>query len=226
MKRGYTVGEYREMMGRINEIVPGCAVSSDFIVGFCGETDEEFETSVQLVEDCRFKNSFIFKYSPRPGTKAHEHLDDDVPEMVKRERNARLLELQTVICEEDNAGFIGRTVEVLVEGPSKTTRKQLKRQQSDTASHPVPGVDLADDGESGGNLVPLETPELTSSDGGPLQLVGRTDCDRIVVFDGNPRLAGTLATISVDDCTATTLIGRIVTREVQHVPVLELPVVS
>ncbi|MEE3283324.1 MAG: TRAM domain-containing protein, partial [Planctomycetota bacterium] len=61
--------------------------------------------------------------------------------------------------------------------------------------------------------------------GGPIQLVGRTDCDRIVVFDGNPRLAGTLASISVDDCTATTLIGRIVTREIQHAPVVELPVV-
>ena len=226
MKRGYTVGEYREMMDRINEIVPGCAVSSDFIVGFCGETDEEFETSLKLVEDCRFKNSFIFKYSPRPGTKAHEHLVDDVPEAVKRERNARLLDLQTVICEEDNAEFIGRSVEELVEGPSKTTQKRLKRQQSEIPTHPVPGVELVDDDESGRDLVSLETSGPPSDHGGPLQLVGRTDCDRIVVFDGNPRLAGSLATISVDDCTATTLIGRIVTREVQHALVLELPVVS
>ena len=72
MKRGYTVEEYREMMARIRETVPDCAVSSDFIVGFCGETEESFEKSMDLVRECRFKNSFIFKYSPRPGTKADE----------------------------------------------------------------------------------------------------------------------------------------------------------
>ena len=223
MKRGYTVGEYREMMGRINETVPGCAVSSDFIVGFCGETDEDFEASLRLVEECRFKNSFIFKYSPRPGTKADDRLADDVPESVKRERNARLLEAQTVICEEDNAEFIGQTVDVLVEGPSKMAQKQQKRQPA-VAPHPVPGVELAEDDADG--VVALETPaESSGSVGGPIQLVGRTDCDRIVVFDGNPRLAGSLAAISVGDCTATTLIGRIVTREVQHAAVVELPVV-
>ena len=187
MKRGYTVAEYREMMGRISEIVPGCAVSSDFIVGFCGETDEDFEASLRLVEECRFKNSFIFKYSPRPGTKADDRLDDDVPESVKRERNARLLEAQTVICEEDNAGFIGQTVDVLVEGPSKMAQKQRKRQPS-VAPHPVPGVELAEDDADG--VVALETPgESSAPVAGPIQLVGRTDCDRIVVFDGNPRLA-------------------------------------
>ncbi|MCY2963128.1 MAG: tRNA (N6-isopentenyl adenosine(37)-C2)-methylthiotransferase MiaB, partial [Planctomycetota bacterium] len=67
MKRGYTVEEYREMMARIRETVPGCAVSSDFIVGFCGESDESFQKSADLLRECRFKNSFIFKYSPRPG---------------------------------------------------------------------------------------------------------------------------------------------------------------
>ncbi len=221
MKRGYTVEEYREMMARISETVPGCAVSSDFIVGFCGETDQDFQASVQLVEECRFKNSFIFKYSPRPGTMADSNLEDDVPEAVKRERNARLLELQTAICEEDNAGFIGRTVEVLVEGPSKTARKRLKRQQPETPQHPVPGVEIDSEGDG--------TPETLAPGpfgAGPLQLVGRTDCDRIVVFDGNPRLAGSLANISIDDCTATTLIGRIVTREVRHTPLVELPIVG
>jgi tRNA-2-methylthio-N6-dimethylallyladenosine synthase len=228
MKRGYSVDQYREMMGRINEIVPGCSVSSDFIVGFCGETDQEFELSVGLVEECRFKNSFIFKYSPRPGTKADERLVDDVPESVKRERNARLLEVQTAICEEDNALLIGREVEVLVEGPSKMSQKRMKREQL-TIPHPVPGVELAE--ESDVDVVSLETPALSENPqspdpvAGPIQLVGRTDCDRIVVFDGNPRLAGSLSSISVDDCTATTLIGRIVTREVQHAALVELPVV-
>jgi len=202
-------------------------VSSDFIVGFCGESDQEFEASVRLVEECRFKNSFIFKYSPRSGTKADDRLDDDVPEAQKRERNARLLEVQTAICEEDNALFIGRSVEVLVEGLSKMTLKQQKRQHRGTP-HPMPGVELSE--ESDVDLVSLEPgPVPENAEGsdplaGPIQLVGRTDCDRIVVFNGNPRLAGSLASISVEDCTATTLIGRIMTREIQHAPMIELPV--
>jgi tRNA-2-methylthio-N6-dimethylallyladenosine synthase len=119
MKRGYTVEEYREMMGRIRELLPQAAVSSDFIVGFSGETEDEFKQTVNLVRECRFKNSFIFKYSVRPGTKAAERLPDDVPEDVKRRRNNELLKLQDAISEEDNQHFLGRSVDVLVEGPSK-----------------------------------------------------------------------------------------------------------
>lgn len=183
MKRGYTVADYREMMSRIREIVPGCAVSSDFIVGFCGETDESFRKSMELIEECRFKNSFIFKYSERSGTKAHERFPDDVPEDVKRARNNEMLALQNSISEEDNAEFIGRVVDVLVEGPSKSAAKAASRE---------PGSPLAE------------------------QLMGRSDCDRIVVFDGNARLAGSLTRVRVEDCTATTLIGSIVTHEIQH----------
>ena len=72
MKRGYTVEEYREMLARTREWIPGVAVTSDFIVGFCGETDEEFQLTMDLVRESRFKNSFIFKYSERPGTKGAE----------------------------------------------------------------------------------------------------------------------------------------------------------
>ena len=198
MKRGYTVEEYREMMGRIRATMPDCAVSSDFIVGFCGEGEASFQKSMDLVRECRFKNSFIFKYSPRPGTKADGLLPDDIPEAVKRRRNNELLALQNEISEEDNAGFIGRQVEVLVEGLSK---QAAKGQES-----------------GGGGQEPDE--------GAPVQLVGRTMCDRIVVFDGNPRLAGTLANISVHDCTGTTLIGSIVTREYQHGTSSLLPVLA
>ncbi len=124
MKRGYTVDDYRGMMQRIGEHLPGAAVSSDFIVGFCGETDGEFQQTVELVRECRFKNSFIFKYSERPGTKAAERLPDDVPNGVKQRRNNQLLAVQNEISEELNQQFLGRTVEVLVEGPSKTARKR------------------------------------------------------------------------------------------------------
>ena len=192
MKRGYTVAEYREMMQRINETVPGCAVSSDFIVGFSGETDESYLKSVEAVKEFRFKNSFIFKYSPRPGTSAFNRLPDDVPEDVKRHRNNELLAIQNQISGEDNTDFIGRRVEVLVEGLSKAAVKS-----DDEAS---------------------QSPAR--------QLVGRTDCDRIVVFDGNPRLAGSLAEVAVYDCTSTTLIGEIVTREHQHGPSSLLPILG
>ncbi len=182
MKRGYTTEHYREMMQRIQEIIPECAVSSDFIVGHPGETEGSFEKSMDSIREYRFKNSFIFKYSERPGTKAHERLADDIPDKTKKRRNNEMLALQNEISEEDNAEFIGRQVEVLVEGISKTEAKKND----------------------------------TTSTLGPKQLMGRTRCDRIVVFNGNPRLAGTLAKINVEDCTQTTLMGSIITREVQH----------
>jgi tRNA-2-methylthio-N6-dimethylallyladenosine synthase len=123
MKRGYTVQQYREMMQQIREVVPDAAVSSDFIVGFCGEMEEDFQQTVDLVRDCRFKNSFIFKYSQRPGTKGADLLADDVPWEVKQRRNHELLAIQNAISEEDNRRFLGRTEAVLVEGPSKKSAR-------------------------------------------------------------------------------------------------------
>jgi tRNA-2-methylthio-N6-dimethylallyladenosine synthase len=158
--------------------VPGYAVTSDFIVGFCGETEEDFEQTIALVEECRFKNSFIFKYSERPGTKGAELYPDDVPEDIKRRRNNELLEIQNRISEEDNQAFLGRTVEVLVEGPSKDARK-----------HAEPDSPL-------------------------VQLVGRTHCDRIVVFEGNRRQIGELIPIAIYDANAHTLFGQVVTQHV------------
>jgi tRNA-2-methylthio-N6-dimethylallyladenosine synthase len=119
MKRGYTIADYMEMFERIETILPHATVSSDFIVGFCGETEEDFQKSVDLVERCRFKNSFIFQYSVRPGTKASERLEDDIPREVKARRNNELLAMQDKVAKEDNLKLIGETVQVLVEGPSK-----------------------------------------------------------------------------------------------------------
>ena len=124
MKRGYTVEEYREMLARIHAAIPQPAVTSDFIVGFCGETEDDFRQTVELVRAARFKNSFIFKYSARPGTKAAELYPDDIPEEVKRRRNNELLAVQNAICAEDNRPYLGRTVEILVEGPSKAARQE------------------------------------------------------------------------------------------------------
>jgi tRNA-2-methylthio-N6-dimethylallyladenosine synthase len=119
MKRMYTVSEYREMLGRIRERVPGAAVSSDFIVGFCGETDESFQKSMTLIEESKFKNSFIFKYSERAGTKAAERYPDDIPEVVKKRRNNELLAVQNANSLADHRKWIGKRVDVLVEGPSR-----------------------------------------------------------------------------------------------------------
>jgi tRNA-2-methylthio-N6-dimethylallyladenosine synthase len=121
MKRMYTVASYEGMLARVRETIPGVSVSSDFIVGFCGETEESFERTVGLVERSRFKNSFIFKYSAREGTKADRLFPDDVPEAVKKRRNNELLAIQTAISLEDNRRWIGRVAEVLVEGPSRST---------------------------------------------------------------------------------------------------------
>jgi len=201
MKRGYTVEDYREMMSRIREALPKAAVSSDFIVGHPGEDDAAFERSMDLVRECRFKNSFIFKYSPRPGTRAFERYADDVPEAEKRRRNNAMLAVQNAISEEDNARMIGEEVEILVEGLSKNA---LKVESAEPTSASIDE-----------RATMATSPESAAA--GPRQLTGRTMCDRIVVFDGNPRLAGSLAKIRIDDCTATTLLGTIVTREVQPI---------
>jgi tRNA-2-methylthio-N6-dimethylallyladenosine synthase len=231
MKRGYTVGEYREMMHRIREHIPGCAVSSDFIVGFCGETEEAFQKSMETVQEFRFKNSFIFKYSKREGTKAFEMFEDDIPDDVKRRRNNEMLDLQNRISEEDNAEFIGRRVSVLVEGPSKSAAKRAARE-----GQPSDGVALLQiAGEHPQELnhdhhhdEEPQTMQHASPDAARLamQLTGRSECDRIVVFDANPRLIGTTAEIEIHDCTSTTLMGSIVTRELQHGTGLLLPILS
>ncbi len=136
MQRGYTAGSYREMLDRIRHSVPHAAVTSDFIVGFCGETNEDFQQTLDLVRDARFKNSFIFKYSARPGTKAAELYDDDLPDAVKRRRNNELLAVQNAICLEDNQPYRGRAVEILVEGPSKVSRKPQRRRRHASTGWP------------------------------------------------------------------------------------------
>jgi tRNA-2-methylthio-N6-dimethylallyladenosine synthase len=123
MKRLYTVEFYRDMLHRCRERVPGVAISSDFIVGFCGESEESFSRTCDLVREAKFKNSFIFKYSPRPGTKADELHHDDVPEEVKKRRNNDLLAIQSEASLANHRRLIGETVSVLVEGPSKNSLK-------------------------------------------------------------------------------------------------------
>ena len=122
MNRHYTAGEYLGLLDKARQIVPDIAIAGDFIVGFPGETDEDFQATVDLVKKARYKNCFVFKYSARPGTRlwrADAELADAVPDEVKKHRNIHLLEVQNQISAEDNKRFLGQTVQVLVEGPSK-----------------------------------------------------------------------------------------------------------
>ena len=113
MNRGYTVGEYLDFVNRALVMLPDLCLAGDFIVGFPTETDEDFEMTCALVKRLPFKNNFIFKYSPRPGTTAFDRLKDDVPEDVKRFRNNRLLAIQTDVSHATHKEWIGRQVEVL-----------------------------------------------------------------------------------------------------------------
>ncbi|MBN2581803.1 MAG: tRNA (N6-isopentenyl adenosine(37)-C2)-methylthiotransferase MiaB [Planctomycetes bacterium] len=117
MNRGYTIDEYRRRVARARQRVPDLSVASDFIVGFPGETDADFEATVRLVREMDFSQVFAFKYSVRPGTAA-ARLDDDVPEDVKKDRLARLLEVWSESALRSKQGLVGRTVECLVTGPS------------------------------------------------------------------------------------------------------------
>jgi tRNA-2-methylthio-N6-dimethylallyladenosine synthase len=212
MKRGYTVGEYREMHARIRGWLPAAAVTSDFIVGFSGETDADFDATCELVRECRFKNSFIFKYSERPGTKGAELYADDVPEDVKRRRNNELLAIQNEISEADNHAFLGRDVEVLVEGLSKSAQRHAEHEAEFAGSQEGVGSLLRPaTPPDGDGFQSQKTPDAVSP---AIQLVGRTMCDRIVVFDGNPRQVGQVLPISIYDANAHTLFGAVVTRHV------------
>jgi tRNA-2-methylthio-N6-dimethylallyladenosine synthase len=114
MGRQYTIDHYLERLARIREAIPGIAISTDIIVGFCGETDAQFRSTLRLLETVRYDTVFAAAYSERPGTPA-SHLADDVPADVKRARLNELLALQEGIGLERNRAWLGRDVDVLVD---------------------------------------------------------------------------------------------------------------
>jgi len=174
MNRHYTAGQYLEMLVKVRDIVPGISIAGDFIVGFPGETDADFEATVNLVKKARYKNCFIFKYSPRPDTIADNRLADDIPLGVKKKRNIELLAVQEKISDELSTEYLGKEVQVLVEGLSKK-----------------PHLDSS------------------QSDGNP-QLIGRTETDYIVVFNGPKSLAGQFANVKIMKTSPLTLFGRLI----------------
>jgi tRNA-2-methylthio-N6-dimethylallyladenosine synthase len=119
MNRGYTKEEYLELVMKVKENIPGISLTTDIIVGFPGETDEDFEDTLDIIRKVRFDSAYTFLYSKRTGTPAAKS-KNQVPDEVKKERFERLLTLQNSISREINETFLGKKVEILVEGISKT----------------------------------------------------------------------------------------------------------
>nr|WP_321777025.1 tRNA (N6-isopentenyl adenosine(37)-C2)-methylthiotransferase MiaB [uncultured Porphyromonas sp.] len=130
MRRGYDVAQYKSRVEAIHRILPDCAITTDMITGFCGETEKDFRETLELMEWVPFDSAYMFYYSERPGTYAAKYLDDDVPEEVKIDRLSRMIDLQRRLSEESNRRQIGQEVEVLVEGFSKRSRAQLSGRTS------------------------------------------------------------------------------------------------
>ena len=141
MNRKYTREQYLERIARIREILPDCSVTTDVIAGFCGETEEDHNATLSLMREVRYDSAFMFQYSERPGTKAARHYPDDVPAEVKTARLSEIIALQNAISLENNQACIGKTYEVLVEGPSKRNAAELvgRTSQNKTCVFPAAG---------------------------------------------------------------------------------------
>ena len=165
MKRGHTVLEYKQKIRQLRERRPGISLSSDFIVGFPGETERDFEDTMRLIAELDFDQSFSFIYSARPGTPA-ANLPDDLPLEVKKERLQRLQDRVNVQAARISRDMVGSTQRILVEGPSKKD---------------------------------------------PRQLAGRTENNRVLNFEGHPRLVGHFVDVVVTEALSHSLRGRVVT---------------
>ena len=161
MHRGYTRERYMGIIEKLRRSKPGIGVSTDIIVGFPGETEEDFEQTLSLAREIEFDQAFIFKYSQRRDTPAAE-MPDQVSTKVKEERNQRLLELINEIAKRRYEKLVGGQTQILVEGPSKKN---------------------------------------------PARLMGRTRCNKIVVFEGSDRHLGQLMDVKITRAGSFTLYG-------------------
>ena len=167
MKRGYTAMEYKSTVRKLRAIRPDMAMSSDFIVGFPGETEEDFGKMMKLIDDIGFDNSFSFIFSPRPGTPA-ANLHDDTPHEVKLRRLQTLQAAINANISRISESRLGTVQRILVEGASKRDANEL---------------------------------------------MGRTECNRVVNFAGNPRLVGQLVDVNITETRTYSLRGEVVTAE-------------
>ena len=125
MNRKYTREWYLDRVAAIRSILPDCALTTDMFCGYCSETEEDHQMSLDLMRQCQYDSAFLFKYSQRPGTYAARHLADDVAEEVKLRRLNEMIALQNELSRQQNAKDKGKTFEILVEGRSKRSADQL-----------------------------------------------------------------------------------------------------
>ena len=146
MNRKYTREHYLERIGKIREFLPDCSITTDVIAGFCSETEEDHALTISLFKEVRFDGAFMFQYSERPGTKASRRYPDDVPQQVKTARLNEIIALQNAISLERNRECIGKSFEVLVEGRSKRSDKELvgRTSQNKTCVFPDTGLKPGD----------------------------------------------------------------------------------
>jgi tRNA-2-methylthio-N6-dimethylallyladenosine synthase len=119
MHRGYNTKRYLEKLALARDLIPDLTVSTDVIVGFPGETEEDFQATLDLMNEVQFDSAFMFIFSPRPGTRAADMAEDFVPSEVISERFGRLVDLQNDASLRRNQAMVGATYEVLTEGPSR-----------------------------------------------------------------------------------------------------------
>jgi len=150
MNRKYTAQAYLELVNKLRLIVPNLCISTDLIVGFPGETEEDFEETLNLCQKVQFDSAFTFIYSVRKGTPA-ENYGDQIPEEVKHDRFNRLVEVINHYAAEKNHAYVGRVVSVLVDGPSKTDETMLTGR-----SEEFKVVDFPNGGQKTGDLVNVE----------------------------------------------------------------------
>ena len=174
MKRNHTVLEYKQKIRRLRDKRPDISLSSDFIVGFPGETEREFENTLRLISELDFDQSFSFIFSSRPGTPAAS-LPDGLSLEVKKERLRRLQELVNSQAARISKDMVGTRQRILVEGLSKKNSAQL---------------------------------------------AGRTENNRVVNFDGHPRLIGQFADVDITEALSHSLRGRVVLPDRAHAAVL------
>ncbi len=163
MRRPYTRDQYLKLTDRMREIIPGVSLSTDIIAGFCGETEEEHEATMSLMEEVEYDLAYMFAYSERERTLAHRKYNDDVPEDVKKRRLSEIIAQQMKIQEKRNKNEIGNIHLVLAEGTSKKSEEQLS---------------------------------------------GRSDTNKMVVFDKEHYQKGDYVAVEITECTSATLIGK------------------
>ncbi|MCD8319038.1 MAG: tRNA (N6-isopentenyl adenosine(37)-C2)-methylthiotransferase MiaB [Paraprevotella sp.] len=165
MNRKYTREWYLDRVAAIRRIVPDCGLSTDIFSGYCSETEEDHRESLSLMRECGYDSAFMFKYSERPGTYASRHLPDDIPEEVKIRRLNELISLQNELSAESNRRCEGKEYEVLIEGVSKRSKKQL---------------------------------------------FGRTEQNKVVVFNRGGHHVGEFVRVRITDSSSATLKGNVV----------------